>query len=144
MTDVFVLDTNVISETFKPVPDADVATWIDSVPPLQAHITAPSKAELLSGLAIMPYGRRKMAFGAVIEAFFSRWLKTEILPFGSQEAEAYAEIIAQRRQVGRPIKEFDAQIAAIARVRRFTVVTRNVRDFEHCGIEIVNPWNPKP
>jgi len=92
----------------------------------------------------MPYGRRKIALGAVIEAFFSRWLKTEILPFGSQEAEAYAEITAQRRKAGRPIKEFDAQIAAIARVRRFAVATRNVADFEHCGIEIINPWNPQP
>ncbi len=42
--------------------------------------------------------------------------------------------------VGRPIGEFDAQIAAIARHHRFAVVTRNVRDFEDCGIELVNPW----
>jgi predicted nucleic acid-binding protein len=139
---MFVLDTNVISETFKPVPDAGVAAWTDAVPPLQAHITAPGKAELLSGLAIMPHGRRKAALGAVIEAFFTRWLKTEVLPFGSREAEAYAEIMAQRRRAGRPVKEFDAQIAAIARVRGFAVVTRNVRDFEHCGVEIINPWNP--
>lgn len=137
---MFVLDTNVISESFRPQPDPRVVAWMGAAMPSKVFVTAPSKAELLVGLAYMPDGRRKAEFGLVIGAFFDHWLKTAILPFGTLEAESYAEIVAHRRRVGRPVTEFDAQIAAIAKTRGFAVVTRNVADFEHCGIEIVNPW----
>jgi predicted nucleic acid-binding protein len=63
-----------------------------------------------------------------------------ILPFDSPAAVAFAEIAATRRQAGRPISQADAQIAAIARSRGAALATRNVPDFEGCGVEIVNPW----
>jgi predicted nucleic acid-binding protein len=139
---MFILDTNIISETFRSRPDPNVAAWMGSLVATEVYVTSLSKAELLVGLAFMPDGRRRAALGTVIEAFFSKWLQTPVLAFGSMEAEAYAETVAGRRRLGRPISAFDAQIAAIARIRDFAVVTRNVRDFEHCGIEIINPWNP--
>ena len=141
---MFVLDTNVISESFRPHPDPRVAAWMDAAIPADMFVSAPSKAELLVGLAYMPGGRRKAEFGSVIGAFFSRWLKTPVLPFGTLEAEAYAKIVADRRRVGRPVAEFDAQIAAIAKTRGFAVVTRNARDFEHCGIQVIDPWSDPP
>jgi predicted nucleic acid-binding protein len=52
----------------------------------------------------------------------------------------YAKIMAGREALGRPISQSDAMIAAIARSRDATVATRNTKDFEHCGIRIVNPW----
>ncbi|MCA0010995.1 type II toxin-antitoxin system VapC family toxin [Mesorhizobium sp. B292B1B] len=137
---MFVLDTNVVSETFKPLPDAGVAAWMDSPSAIRSHITAMTKAELLLGLAYMPDGKRKAALGSVIGAFFTTWLKTPVLAFGDREAEAYAEIVSRRRFLGRPIREFDAQIASVARSRGFAVVTRNVADFADCGVKIVNPW----
>jgi predicted nucleic acid-binding protein len=63
-----------------------------------------------------------------------------ILPFDSAAAVAFAEIAATRRQAGRPIAQADAQIAAIARSRGAALATRNVPDFEGCGIDVVNPW----
>lgn len=137
---MFVLDTNVISESFRPRPDPRVVAWMDARKQPGLFVTAPTKAELLVGLACMPDGRRKAEFGLVIGEFFSRRLRTPVLPFGTLEAETYAEIVAYRRRLGRPVAEFDAQIAAIARTRGFVIATRNVRDFEHCGIEIVDPW----
>ena len=72
-----------------------------------------------------------------------RWLERgfaeRILPFDSAAAEAYAEIAADRRQAGRPIGEADCQIAAISRSRGTSLVTRNVRDFEGTGVEVVDP-----
>lgn len=137
---MFVLDTNVISESFRPHPDPKAAAWMDTVTPANIYITSLSKAELLVGLACMPDGKRKVELGSAIAALFGRWLQTSVLSFGTTEAEIYAELVAHRRRLGRPIGEFDAQIAAIAKARGFAVATRNVRDFEHCGIEIVNPW----
>ncbi len=63
-----------------------------------------------------------------------------VLPFGSEAARVYAQIAAQRRRSGRPISHFDAQIAAIARSARAPIATRNVRDFDGCGIKVLNPW----
>ena len=73
-----------------------------------------------------------------------RWLDLgfaeRILPFESAAARAYAEIAASRRQAGRPIGEADCQIAAISRSRGAVLVTRNVRDFQGTGVEVVDPW----
>lgn len=88
----------------------------------------------------MPDGRRKLALGEIMRVFFEERIVTPILPFGGQEAVAFAGLVADRTRRGAPINEFDAQIAAIAQVKEFAVVTRNVRDFEHCGITIINPW----
>lgn len=63
-----------------------------------------------------------------------------VFAFGSATAKSYAAIAAQRRAAGRLIGEADCQIAAIARTHGAAVATRNVRDFEGCGIEVVDPW----
>jgi predicted nucleic acid-binding protein len=65
---------------------------------------------------------------------------TPILGFMDEDALFYGRISARRRKAGRPLKELDGQIAAIAASHGFAVATRNVADFEHCGIEIFNPW----
>jgi toxin FitB len=57
-------------------------------------------------------------------------------------ARAYAAIAANRRIAGRPISQFDCQIAAIARVHEASVATRNTRDYEGCGIMVIDPWRP--
>lgn len=56
-------------------------------------------------------------------------------------ADVFAGLVARRRRIGRPIGAFGAQIAAIARVSGFAMVTRHARDFEHGGVEIINPWD---
>lgn len=64
-----------------------------------------------------------------------------VLPFDGAAARAYAALAAGRQRAGRPISQFDAQIAAIAWSRGAAVATRNVGDFEGCGVEILNPWS---
>ena len=88
----------------------------------------------------MPPGKRRSALAVEIENMLGEDFSGRILPFDSPAAVAFAEIAAERRQVGRPISQADAQIAAIARSRGAALATRNVPDFEGCGIEIVNPW----
>lgn len=134
------LDTNVVSEAFRPRMHPAVRSWFDRADRSGIFLSSITKAELLFGLAIMPSGQRKVQLAGVIWRFLAQEMRTEVLAFGSPEAEHYAEIAARRRAAGRPIIQSDAQIAAIARARKLSVVTRNVRDFEDCGVDIVNPW----
>jgi len=55
-------------------------------------------------------------------------------------AAAYAEIVASRQRIGRPINDFDAQIAAIARSHNMALATRNGSDFESIGLRVIDPW----
>ena len=66
--------------------------------------------------------------------------EARVLSFNQAAAQAYAEIAAPGRRAGRPIAQFDAQIAAIARSRDAGVATRDVADLEGCGINVIDPW----
>ena len=137
---MFVLDTNVASELMRPAPAPTVAAWIAEQDARHLFLTTVSEAELLYGVAIMPAGRRRNT----LEASMTRWLDLgfaeRILPFDSAAARTYAEIASGRRRAGRPIGEADCQIAAISRSRGAVLVTRNVRDFEGTGVDVVDPW----
>src|SRR5262245_994088 len=128
------LDTNVISETFKPRPEPAVASWLISIPIDQLFVSSITKAELLYGIALLPDGKRKQALADVVQEFLENRLANAIASFDEYDAVAYARISAHRRRLGRKIREFDAQIAAIATTRGFSVATRNVSDFTDCGI----------
>ena len=138
---MLVLDTNVVSELFRPSPAPSVVNWVMAQFPEDLFVTAITKAESLLGVALMPAGRRKEGLASAVKTFYDERLVTPILPFGDVEAEHFVEIVSRRRSAGRRIGEFDAQIAAIARSRGFAVATRNTGDFEDCGVKIVNPWD---
>ena len=139
---MLVLDTNVVSELFRPSPAPAVVSWYMAQFPEDLFVTAITKAESLLGIALMPAGRRREGLASAVRAFYDDRLVTPVLSFGPVEAEHFVEIVFRRRSAGRRIGEFDAQIAAIARSHGFAIVTRNVDDFDGCGIEIVNPWEP--
>jgi predicted nucleic acid-binding protein len=91
---------------------------------------------------LLPAGRRRAAIEAAAAAMFEEDFAGRILPFGSDAGLPYARIAADRRKSGHPISQFDAQIAAIARVAGATIATRNVADFAGCGVKVVDPWRP--
>jgi toxin FitB len=141
---MILLDTNILSELMRPAPEAAVEQWLADQPEASVFISAITEAELRYGVALMPSGKRRSALAAEIEGMMGEDFSGRILPFDSPAAIAFAEIAADRRQAGRPISQADAQIAAIARSRGAALATRNVPDFEGCGVEIVNPWDIEP
>lgn len=137
---MILLDTNVLSELMRPIPDPGVADWVADRPAATLFTTSITQAEILHGLMLLPAGKRRSAFEAAAEAMFRDEFAGRILAFGSEAAPLYARIAVARRKAGRPISHFDAQIAAIASVIGATIATRNVPDFEGCGVKIVDPW----
>jgi predicted nucleic acid-binding protein len=138
---VIVLDTNIVSESLKPAPSESVLRWLGSEDPLNIFITVITQAEMLYGVEVLVSGKRKQGLSALTEKLFGEeGFQDRILSFDQKSARAFASILAGRRAAGRPMSQFDAMIAAIARAHRATLATRNVKDFEHCGIRLVNPW----
>ncbi len=95
---------------------------------------------MMLGARLLPAGKRRIALEAAVRATFEEDFGGRILPFDSAAVPAYVDIVSQRRTAGRPISQFDAQIAAIARHHGARLATRNVSDFEGCGLVVVNPW----
>jgi toxin FitB len=137
---VIVLDTNVLSEMMRPAPDQRAVAWLASQPMSGLFTTALTQAEILYGLTLLPPGRRRDDLFAAARPIFDEDMAGRILPFDTEAALAYPEIVAARRRGGHPISQIDAQIAAITLSRGARLATRNVRDFTDCGIEMINPW----
>ncbi len=137
---MIVLDTNVLSEIIKPVPDPGVLEWVDSVPAYETAVTAVTVAEILYGIGRIPEGERRRKLMTALETIFDKDFGGRILAFDADAAVEYAALVLKRETVGRPISMSDAQIAAVCRVHEHTLATRNERDFEGTGVRIVNPW----
>ena len=140
---MIILDTNVASELGKAEPAPEVAAWLARQSFTELYLTAVNDAELLYGIERLPEGRRRDQLAAEDEGLIDEDLGGRVLPFDRASARAYAEIRVARERAGRPFGETlhrDCMIAAIARVNGAAVATRNVSDFEGCGVEVVNPW----
>lgn len=137
---MILLDTNVISELFKPVPDAGVVDWLATQPAAAVFTTAITRGELLYGVKRMLEGQRKNTLLRGLNRLFDVRLSGRVLDYDSDAADAYADVAAERRASGRPISQSDAMIAGIARSRGAALATRNVKDFHDCGIEVIDPW----
>jgi predicted nucleic acid-binding protein len=138
---MLILDTNVISEIMQALPSPRVLEWWSQQQAGELFTSTVTVAEILYGIELLPRGKRRDRLLAEAEAMFSQDFAGRILPFDEEAARAFPEIAAGRRGKGRPIAEFDAQIAAIARSRRAILATRNIGDFEGCSVRLVNPWN---
>jgi toxin FitB len=138
---VIVLDTNVISEMMEESPAAQVRSWLDAQPLSNLFTTSVTQAEILYGIELLPHGRRRTALAHTASEMFMTRFGDRILGFGTEASLLFAQISASRRRAGRPISQFDCQIAAIARLHDATLATRDTRDFEDCGLRLINPWD---
>lgn len=121
-------------------PAPAVTAWFDQSVGRMLYFSAVGEAEIRRGAALLPIGRRRDQLIAAVNAMVREDFAGRILPFDSRAAVAFADIFANRRAVGRPISFPDCQIAAVALANQAAIATRNVSDFEGCGITVINPW----
>lgn len=137
---MIILDTNVLSELARESPEPAVVEWLDSVAAEDVATTAIAAAELFFGVARLPSGRRKLRVADAVRRVLHEDLQGRIEVFDLASAERYGTLVAARERAGRPISIADAQIAAVCAVRQATLGTRNTKDFERTGIDVINPW----
>jgi hypothetical protein len=141
---VILLDTNVVSEPMRSKPDQRVLAWLDAQAVESLYLATVSLSELLLGIASLPAGKRRRALASSLDEQIISLFAKRIVPFDIAGAEAYAEIVTRSRRHGNSIAVADAQIAAIAASRRFSVATRDETPFRAAGITVINPWAATP
>jgi predicted nucleic acid-binding protein len=137
---MIVLDTNVLSEVLRVKPEPRVLEWLSDQPRASVFTTTITRGEILYGIRVLPAGKRRDGLWDAATKMFEVDFDGQVLTFDSVAADEFAEISAARRAAGRPITQFDAQIAGITRSRGAQLATRNVSDFEKCGFDVINPW----
>jgi hypothetical protein len=137
---MIILDTNVLSELMRPKPASRVTTWVAKQPAAELFTTTITEAEIFYGIELLTAGKRRQNLLAAAEAMFEEDFGGRICGFDSDAARVFSRISAHRRALGKPISHADAQIAAIARARGAKLATRNVADFQDCGVDVVDPW----
>ena len=135
----FLLDTNVVSETRKRTPDRNVLAWFDDTDQQDLHISVLTIGELTKGIARRRHRDPRSAAGLEhwlrgIEELFS----DRVIPIDASIATAWGNLDA-----GRPLPVIDSLLAATAKVRGLTLVTRNVKDIEEAGVAYINPWDSR-
>ena len=137
---MILLDTNVISEIMRPVPEPAVIAWVQSLPRKEFWTSSVVVAELLSGIDLMPSGHKQEGLRKAVEEMLAEDFHGQILNFDLAAARCFGQILSARQRMGRPINEMDAQLAATARVHGAAIATRNIKDFMACDLVLVNPW----
>ena len=137
---MILLDTNVISEVMRPQPSSRVIQWLDGQSRGSVGTTAISLGEILHGIERLPKGRRRTDLEMRFRTFLDRGLERRVAEFNELAAHAYARILVDRDSIGRPIAKLDAMIASIALSLGADVATRDIADFERCGVTVLNPW----
>lgn len=136
----FLLDTNVVSELARPAMPQRVRLFLLGQPEDAFFISVVTIAELRHGIALLPEGRRRDALeswfgGSLLQRFDGR-----IVNIDPDIAMAWGDLMAWSRKSGANLQPMDGLIAATSKVREHTLVTRNVRDFNRLGLDLVNPW----
>lgn len=137
---MIVLDTNIVSETMRPRPAHEVMGWLDRQMASELFATSISIGEIFFGLECLDEGSRKLDLQARFQQFLERGFDGRILDYSAKCARQYGQVMARRRSTGRPLAAPDGQIAAICLTHGASIATRNTRDFEQCGISVINPF----
>jgi predicted nucleic acid-binding protein len=132
---MYLLDTNIVSELRKPRPQGSVVAWLQSTEDVDLHLSAVTLGEIQAGIEVTR--DQDIAKAAEIEVWLELVAQSyNVLPMDGATFRVWAKMLHRRSDT---LYE-DAMIAATAAVHNLTVVTRNVADFEHFDVRVLNPF----
>jgi len=129
---MFLVDTNIISELARPQPNPGVAQWAETANSVALSVI--TVEEIYFGLSWKPNPRIQSWFDAFLDQY------CEVLPITPEIAKGSARMRGRLQSKGLPRSQADMLIAATAEHHQLTLLTRNVRDFDDCGLAIQNPF----
>ena len=133
----YLVDTNVLSELRRKEPNPRVVAWFEERPATTLYISVLTLGEIRKGIEALRKSKRKLKlldwFDTELPAFFAG----RILPIDEEVADRWSRLLAA---AGRPLPAIDSLLAATALTHGLALVTRNVDDFPHPDLEIINPW----
>ena len=136
----YLLDTCVISELLAKQPEPHVITWIDSVDDMFMYLSVITIGEIKRGIEKLPESRRKQTLNHWLNEDLLTRFKDRILTIDTSVMLIWGAMVARLEAQGRRLPAIDSLIAAIAMYGDLHLVTRNEKEFEGSGVEIVNPW----
>ncbi len=137
----FLLDTAVVSELVRKSPSAAVLKWIDGQDEASLHLSVLTIGELEKGVARLPASVRRSRLQSWVRRDLAERFGGRLLPIDTRTAARWGAIAGESGKRGTPLPVIDCLIAATALVHGLAVATRNVGDFERCGVTCVNPWD---
>jgi len=138
---MYLLDTCVISELVALKPSQLLTSWILQQNEDTFYVSVLTVGELRRGIFGLPKSAKKDRLAAWFESEFLERFSRRVIPVDIDVAIAWGELIAAAAKRGRPLPSIDSLILASALTRKASIVTRNVKDFEGLGVEVVNPWS---
>lgn len=136
----YLVDTNVISELTKPLPNPAVVRWLAESDEDRLYLSVISLAEIRRGIASMDPGRRRDQLEAWFQTELPQRFEHRLIPVDREIAERWGDMIAACRRRGIGLSAMDGFLAATARAHDLTLVTRNLRDFGSLGLDLLSPW----
>ena len=140
---MILVDTNVVSEPLRKVPEIRVIDWMDAQPMETLYLSAITVAELRFGVASLPVGKRRQALHGNVETLVLSLFTGRVLAFDMAASREYAELMAKAREAGSAIGKADGYIAATAAANGMMVATRDTEPFEAAGVRVINPWEAR-
>ena len=137
----FLLDTNVLSELTKPMPDVHVRDWVDAQDDGNLYLSVVSVGELRRGFTVLPPGKRRTQLEQWFEQHLLPLFAGRILPVTQSIGNRWGVLGGECQLRGTTLNTADGMIAATALEHGLTVVTRNVKDFAGLDVAIFNPWD---
>lgn len=137
----YLLDTNVISELVKPIPNQTVLKWINSINDEKLYLSVITIGEIRKGVAGIRDPQKQNKISLWLEVELPDYFEDRILNIDVKIADMWGQLQSNKAH---PLPAIDGLIAATAKTHNLTLVTRNTKDFIHASIEIVNPWDENP
>ena len=134
----YLLDTNVLSELRRKAPHPGVVQWFANRPATTLYLSVLTIGELRKGIETLANEPRRLSLLDWLEVALPAFFIGRILPVDLPVADRWGRLLAQ---VGRPLPAIDSLLAATALQHGLHLVTRNQRDFELPGLQVINPWN---
>jgi len=137
----FLLDTTVVSEWMKPLPNAGIIRWLADADEDRVFLSVMTLAELRYGTERLDPGVRKSRLEIWLDEELPARFEGRVLTIETRIANAWGRLMNRCTAVGRPMGAMDAFFGATAEVHELTLVTRNVSDFAASRIPLLNPWS---